>query len=212
MVGIKGKSGVYKRKPFTEEHKRNISEGHKNHSCYKNPERGEKIRNSLKGRKLSESHIKNLRTTHLGEKHSPERILNAINARRENGWYKDTEKTKDTMRIKRIEIMRNGIRQKETKPEKAMKEILIDNNIIFKEQWNYKYGIADFYLPEHNIVLEVDGEYWHSRPEVKERDVRQTKYLENCGYNVVRLTDKEILSGNIKQIIEVNENERRRIN
>jgi len=204
MVGIKGKSGIYERKSLTEEHKKNISEGHKNHICYKNPERGIKISKSLTGRKLSKLHIENLRKSHLGEKHSPERILNAINARRKNGWYKDAEKTKEKMRIKRIEIMKRGINQKDTKPEKVMENILIDNNIIFQKQWSYKYGIADFYLPELNIVLEIDGEYWHSRPEVKKRDVRQTKYLEDCGYKVLRILDKELLSDRIKEMIEVN--------
>ena len=77
---------------------------------------------------------------------------------------------------------------------------LLFNNILYVKQHKYKCGIADFWLPETNTIVEIDGEYWHNKIEVRERDKRQTKWLEENYYNVLRFTDKEI-NNNIQQCI-----------
>ena len=57
---------------------------------------------------------------------------------------------------------------------------------------------VDFYIPEANICLYCDGDYWHGpeRPDIQERDARINKALEGMGYSVVRMTEAEILEGN----------------
>jgi very-short-patch-repair endonuclease len=52
--------------------------------------------------------------------------------------------------------------------------------------------IVDFYLPDNNIVLEVDGKYWHSLPKMKVRDHIKDKYLTKWGYTVIRLCEDDI--------------------
>jgi len=52
--------------------------------------------------------------------------------------------------------------------------------------------ICDFYLPNHNIVVECDCSYWHEKEGRKEQDYNRTIQMKNCGYNVVRFSEKEM--------------------
>jgi len=53
--------------------------------------------------------------------------------------------------------------------------------------------VADIYIPSYNQVIECDGEYWHSRPGVKERDARRDAELVALGYCVVRVPGRAIV-------------------
>lgn len=46
-----------------------------------------------------------------------------------------------------------------------------------------------------NLVIECDGEYWHSLPGRKSSDKRKDTFLKNRGYKVLRLPESEILAG-----------------
>jgi len=75
--------------------------------------------------------------------------------------------------------------------EKKLANYLIENKISFICQFKYKLGVADFFI-KPNLIIEVDGDYWHNLPNVKERDKRQTLYLEEEGYTVLHLWEHEI--------------------
>ena len=88
----------------------------------------------------------------------------------------------------------------ESSIEIIMKEWLRDNNIKFEQEFginlqNSTWTRVDFYIPEANICLYCDGDYWHSLLEVQKRDIKQNEILSQMGYNVVRLTETEILEG-----------------
>jgi very-short-patch-repair endonuclease len=51
-----------------------------------------------------------------------------------------------------------------------------------------RYSI-DFLLTDKRVAIEIDGIYWH-RDMVK--DARKTRYLNNLGWHVLRITDLEI--------------------
>lgn len=58
-----------------------------------------------------------------------------------------------------------------TKPEIIVKDILDKNNIKYKRNFklfydveNLRYKIYDFLLKDKDILIEVDGDYWHSNP------------------------------------------------
>lgn len=61
---------------------------------------------------------------------------------------------------------REGI-SRNSKPEKKFKIFLDQNNIKYEFQEPTIYGRIDFYLPEYELYVEIDGEYWH--PIVYER-------------------------------------------
>jgi len=91
--------------------------------------------------------------------------------------YKDIFKSKEKAII-RAEITRKWMIEnniihiankngtlKNTKIEQIFQQVLDDNNIISIKQYKIKLtkGLRylDFYLPEYNIGVEVDGCYWH---------------------------------------------------
>lgn len=86
-----------------------------------------------------------------------------------------------------------------TKPERMVESYLKENNIEYISQhFMYDKFIVDFYLPKYNMVLEVNGDFWHCNPKIygdgliepRELQIRQSNkdksrkaYLEKCGHN-----------------------------
>jgi G:T-mismatch repair DNA endonuclease (very short patch repair protein) len=54
-------------------------------------------------------------------------------------------------------------KKKNTKPEREFKSILKDLNIKFKQSYKYKGYYFDFYIPKLNVLIEIDGVYWHGK-------------------------------------------------
>jgi very-short-patch-repair endonuclease len=109
------------------------------------------------------------------------------------------------LRERTLELIKSGrMPKKDSKLEKKIEQIISDANLSYIKQWKYDLGIADFFLPEKNIVLEVDGTYWHSLPKRIERDKIHTEFLISRGYNVVRISESEINNDieNIEKIIK----------
>jgi very-short-patch-repair endonuclease len=51
---------------------------------------------------------------------------------------------------------------------------------------------ADFFVPSKNLVIEVDGDYWHSRPGCKEFDEARDARVREGGYTVIRFRESAI--------------------
>jgi very-short-patch-repair endonuclease/AraC-like DNA-binding protein len=54
---------------------------------------------------------------------------------------------------------------------------------------NRYFFSLDFCLNNKNI--EFDGEYWHSFPEIQEKDERRDKFLTESGYQILRINEKD---------------------
>ena len=113
----------------------------------------------------------------------------------------------------------NGVRCpkcRESKGEKKIQEVLISNNIIFKQQYtfnnckNIKYLPFDFYLPQYNCCIEYDGEQ-HFKPiefyggedeylKCKERDNIKTQYCKDKNIKLIRIPYWEF--NNIENILK----------
>jgi very-short-patch-repair endonuclease len=100
---------------------------------------------------------------------------------------------------------RNG-----TKPELLCKSILENLAIEFDYQYLIKTKfIVDFKV--NNLILQIDGEYWHGHPRFepltqrqlsqRKRDIAQDKYLSKCGYIVIRIWESELSESRIKDIL-----------
>jgi DNA mismatch endonuclease (patch repair protein) len=116
-----------------------------------------------------------------------------------------------------------------TRIEKSMQIALDKNNIRYEQQYRFKIGIMDFYLPDAKIALFVDGTLWHADPrlykeheqlffskkisrteawkkvtakEVWLKDARHNSYLETRGFIVIRFWEKEIIE-NIDKCIQL---------
>lgn len=101
------------------------------------------------------------------------------------------ESTRQKQRETAIRVLKNG-KNKDTKIEILFETCLKKYNINYEKQWVYKLGIADFYLPDFNAIIECDGIYWHNYPIGKPNDKTQTEYLKSKGYNVFRFWETEI--------------------
>lgn len=92
-----------------------------------------------------------------------------------------------------------------TKAEKKLLNVLKTSNlkdkfefqkIIYvrkKENERVRFYIADFCFPDKKIILELDGEYHHNKNQ-SYKDRKRTKILNQCGYTVYRLDNRDILN------------------
>jgi very-short-patch-repair endonuclease len=102
---------------------------------------------------------------------------------------------KEKIRKAVIKNMNDGkVNTRDTSIEKLIENKLLFNNITYIKQYPYELGVADFWLPEYNIIIECDGDYWHSLPHIKTKDVKKTEWLQDNEYLVYRLSEKAILS------------------
>ena len=62
--------------------------------------------------------------------------------------------------------------------------------------------LVDAYIPKLNLVIEADGDYWHSLERVKKKDRAENAYLKKCGFNLLRLSGTEIKNDEFKDKIE----------
>lgn len=188
--------GVYER---TEYHKRITSEGIRNK--WKNKEYREKLEKSLKGRKFSEEGKKSLSEGHKGKqgywkgKHLSEDHKRKI-SEAEKGKIQPWKGTKlsidHKMKImnsvsKYFENNKSGI---ELKVEDQLKKYGI--KYFTQKPLDNGHFIIDFYLPEYQLVVECNGDYWHSRPERKKRDKELEEYVLSKGKDILWLWEHEI--------------------
>lgn len=80
-----------------------------------------------------------------------------------------------------------------TSIELAMRRALLSQGWIFLEQCPLlsRY-VVDFCLPLFRIVIECDGDYWHSRIEIREHDAHRDHLLVRAGWMVLRFSGSEI--------------------
>ena len=61
---------------------------------------------------------------------------------------------------------------------------------------------ADFYLPEHSVLIEVDGSVWangrHNRGAGFVADMEKTNYAAMLGFKVLRCPTEQVLKGEAK--------------
>lgn len=79
-----------------------------------------------------------------------------------------------------------------TKPEIAISEILSSLNIPFETEYQIGKYACDFALQQYRIIIEADGDYWHTLPKRKRLDKIKDAYLKEQGWIVIRLKEKDI--------------------
>lgn len=83
--------------------------------------------------------------------------------------------------------------RKDTSIEIAIEKELKERNILYQKQVSLcGVTIADFFIPEFNIVIFCDGEYWHNLPKAKARNKKQNQVLRRNGCKVFRFSEEDI--------------------
>lgn len=66
-----------------------------------------------------------------------------------------------------------------SKLQRKLIPIFDKHNISWMEEYRIRFYHFDYYLNDHAILIEVQGNYWHSKPEAEVRDRRKRTYVEN---------------------------------
>lgn len=72
-------------------------------------------------------------------------------------------------------------------PERYWKKILDKANIKYVEQYQIHTYQLDFALVEEKIDIEIDGDQHYLDPRIIESDKRRNEYLENLGWEIIRV-------------------------
>jgi very-short-patch-repair endonuclease len=128
-----------------------------------------------------------------------------------------TQATKDKMSKTAIQRVLKTGNYHTSKLEKIFANIL-DLLDIEYQQFLYAKEIKavyDFYLPKYNIIIEVDGDFWHTNPLIypngpisksqsksRIRDEEKSQWAVDNGYKLLRFWENDI-NNNIKQVKQV---------
>jgi len=102
-----------------------------------------------------------------------------------------------------VERQAKKMSKKQTAPEKELSKILKKLEVNFRPQEIIHGKIFDFFIPEINLIVEVDGDYWHGYGkefselnEVQKRSFRNDQekdvIAKGLGYDIIRFWEHEI--------------------
>lgn len=78
-----------------------------------------------------------------------------------------------------------------TKPERDFAQWCEDNNVPYTRQYQIEKGMHnyDFKIEGTNLIVEIDGVYWHSTPEQKLKDLQFEEEANKNGLTLLRFSD-----------------------
>ena len=94
------------------------------------------------------------------------------------------------------EILRRSqsLRKQMTKEERHLwYDFLKTYPIQFKRQYPIGYYFADFFCYQAKLIVELDGSQ-HCEPDEIEYDRKRTEYLQQQGYFVLRLSNRDVMT------------------
>jgi G:T-mismatch repair DNA endonuclease (very short patch repair protein) len=96
--------------------------------------------------------------------------------------------------------------QSDTWIERATEQKLKDLSLEYVKQYEVGRMTLDFYLPDFNLAIEVNGDFWHCNPDIYgktkpihkyherilAKDKRKLKQLDDLGYEVLIIWENDI--------------------
>jgi very-short-patch-repair endonuclease len=116
------------------------------------------------------------------------------------------------------QLMMEALKICQTKIEITTQYILDKNNIQYKMQYEIWSGgnlkIYDFFIPSANLLIEIDGDFWHGNPsqypknkllEIQQanilNDIFKNELATRLKYNLVRFWEEEVEKENYSDIL-----------
>ena len=186
-------SVALKGRKFTETHRAAISKGQMgnlNALGYRHTDDSkQKISDMLRGRKFTDERKDRLRIAQKGAYHPPftEDHRRNMGKASKASWDKLSSEERGTRVAKSLRAI--------TKPsslERLVCQVLDAVGIQYESQVPVGRYVVDILLADRNLIIECDGDYWHSLPGRAERDRQRDAYLSEVGYKVIHLTENEI--------------------
>jgi very-short-patch-repair endonuclease len=100
---------------------------------------------------------------------------------------------------KDLKRFQREMRRKPTPSERAFASRLLEAGLDFKQQMILGFFILDFVFPAHMVVIELDGAV-HDDPAKSRYDHWRDEFIEQCGFIVLRLTNKESVTYDVNKI------------
>ena len=149
-----------------------------------------KISKSLKGRKLTEEHKRKISESEKGKYVSSESRYRISEATK-NVW-KNKDKQKKEKDV--LALISCSPFSRDTSIELKVEEQLKLYNIKYFKQKPIcnAHFVIDFYLPEYQLVIECNGDYWHNLDKGKIRDKELEYYVKSKGKDILWLWEHEI--------------------
>lgn len=96
-------------------------------------------------------------------------------------WYADVlcqqDAWKESSRKRMLKELNSGvINTVNSKPQKIVDELLYNLNIDFKREYIVDYYSIDNYLIDSNLMIEVQGDYWHCNPNKFKDKINEVQY------------------------------------
>lgn len=157
-----------------------------------------------KGNKLSKEHKRKISKGNLGlhkENHSYTKNLTSEQKMKKSmahrNWWKQFT------REQRFNMLKSAIKsqyKKPNKPETFVINIIKKNNFLFNYVGNRSFWLKgqnhmynpDFVDKGRKQIIEVYGDYWHNRPDYKERDIERLKTYKQHGYKTLIIWQHEL--------------------
>jgi len=76
-----------------------------------------------------------------------------------------------------IRLKKLNFSKKPTKPQLIINNLLNDLNINFEDEYDCKYYLIDNYLTNYNLMIEVQGNFFHCSPVMNLENSRKTKII-----------------------------------
>ena len=142
-----------------------------------------------------------------GRPQSVEHTAAILAAHKRNGvkppsWKGRKHSTATRQRMSKSASLRiaRGCRPHKTDIERGMERFLDQSKISYVYQHLIDGHCVDFFLPDFQMVVECDGDYWHSLPGREESDILRTERMKQLGYIVVRVSGSTIEKGDFSDV------------
>ena len=202
-------------KKHTEEHKKKISKAMKNYwanaSIIERKKMLEKWlltgQKANRGRKLSEEHKNKISEWSKKRRHSEEskeKIANSLRGIKHSEERKNKNSkslllfwSKKSFKDKQEKMKKPTIASQEANPssiEIAIRKVLDLLNVKYETQVSFCYGkfVVDIYVPNRDLIIECNGDYWHSLPNRIKRDKSLQRYCDKWGIKLAWIWESEI--------------------
>lgn len=160
-----------------------------------------KIKNSMMGHMISAETSEKISRSRKGQMLNFDHRHKLVDAHRGfTGLFHSDEAKQKMSEIRLRHLANHRGPWKDTKPELELASRLQSASLVYETQKRIGNILVDFYLPQQNLVIEVDGCWWHGCLDCYPSSQYLDKFTERCrkleflGYSSIRIWEHELVS------------------
>lgn len=158
---------------------------------------------------ITEAKYKKIKNGTTCSKECLKELRKKLNSKENNPNYNNGDAWSEEMRLKASERQANllekmDFKYRNTKPQIIVNEILDKNNILYKNEFRCGNYLIDNYLFDFNLMIEVQGDFYHCSPIYNKKNSREDKILKKdknkntyvkkkMNINILYLWEKDII-------------------